>query len=125
MPRVRNNNPYSCREPGCLATFKNVRDRTKHEGMHYIQFGHKNAFTCEVCCVQFYRPDNLNVHRMAIHGLEKMEDLFVVVEYCGSFKLVRSEGMRQIGKRNVIYILSFITILDDGQGVFNARYMQV
>ena len=61
---------------------------------------------------------------MAIHGLEKMEDPFVVVEYCGSFKLVRSEGMRQIGKRNVITILSFITILDDGQGVFNARYVQ-
>ena len=86
--------------------------------MHYIQWGHKNAFTCEVCCVQHYRPDNLNKHRMAVHGLEEMQAPFVVVEYCGSFKLVRSERLRPIGIKNVITILSFITILEDGRGVF-------
>ena len=58
---------------------------------------------------------------MKAHGLVKMDETFVVVEYCGSFKLVRSEGMRCIGKRNVITIANFITITEDGRGVSNAR----
>ena len=61
---------------------------------------------------------------MKAHGLVKMDDTFVVVEYCRSFNLVCSEGMRCIGKRNVITITNFITILEDGRGIFNARYVQ-
>ena len=61
---------------------------------------------------------------MAVHGLEEMQAPFVVVEYCGSFKLVRSERLRPIGIKSVITILSFITILEDGRGVFCARYVR-
>ena len=91
MPRAVNDNPYNCRKPGCLSAFKNVRDRSTHEGVHFVEWGHKNAVACEVCFVQHYRHDNLNKHRMAFHGLEEMQAPFVVVEYCRSFKLVRSE----------------------------------
>ena len=62
----------NCRMPGCLSAFKNVRDRTTHEGVHHVEFGHRNALVCEVCCVQHYRRDNLNTHRMVAHGLEEM-----------------------------------------------------
>ena len=87
MPRVKKKaQKFHCLFPGCLSTFDNDRDRTKHNGVHYIQHCHKNAYVCEVCCVQYHRADNLNSHRMETHGLVKMDKTFVVVEYCGSFK---------------------------------------
>ena len=49
---------------------------------------------------------------------------FAVAEYCGSFKVFRSEGLQPIGIKNVVTIISLINILDDGRGVYCARYVR-
>ena len=36
MPRAVNDNPYNCRKHGCFSAFKNVRDRSSHEGVHIV-----------------------------------------------------------------------------------------
>ena len=112
---------HNCRMPGCTSVYKNKRDRATHEGVHYVEFGHENALVCEVCSVQHYRRDNLNDHRRKAHGLEGIVAPFVVAEYCGSFKMLRSEGLDLNGTKTVVTILSLINILDDGRGVYCAR----
>ena len=57
---------------------------------------------------------------MVAHGLEEMLSPFVVAEYCRSFKVFCSEGLRPIGIKSFITNISFITILDDGHVVFCA-----
>ena len=106
-----------------LVVFKNDRDRTRHSYVHKIYYGHRNAFSCEICCVQYPRSDILNKHRLDTHGQEKMEKPYFVVEFCSSFTLVHSEGMSHICKRNVITITKFVGFTEDGRDIFNARYV--
>ena len=114
MPRFKNNaHRFHCLFPGCLSSSKHDRDRTRHNGLHQIYYGHNNAFTCEVCCGQYPRSNTLNKHRIDTHEQEKMEKPYVVVEYCDSFKLVHSDEMRCIGKINVISITNFVGLTED------------
>ena len=53
--------------------------------------------------------------------LEGIVAPFVVAEYCGSFKMLRSDGLELNGTKTVVTILSLINILDDGRGVYCAR----
>jgi aldehyde:ferredoxin oxidoreductase len=99
VTKVKN---HHCPQEGCDKLYHHEKDMMKHDAKHQVYEGHRNAFSCEICCFQFERMDNLNRHRSKIHHLPALAEPYEAVEFAGSFKLIASfEGMLETNHSNV------------------------
>ena len=94
----------------------------KHDYKHQVYEGHRNSFSCEICC--FQRADNLNRHRENVHGLLALVNPHEAVEFVGSFKLIAFfSDMCETNHTNRLTIERFAGYTPDGRGKFKARYL--
>ena len=87
-PKVVKVKNHHCPQEGCDSSFVSKKDMEKHDYKHQVYEGHRNSFSCEICCHQCERADNLNRNRENVHGLPALVNPHEAVEFVGSFKLI-------------------------------------
>ena len=113
-----------CVQEGCKSKFVSYKDMEKHDYKHQVFEGHRNSFSCEICCHQCERADNLNRHRRRVHGMPALLNPHEAVEFAGGFKLIADfPGMLETNHTNRLHIEKFAGYTDDGKGKFKAHYL--
>ena len=113
-----------CVQEGCKSKFVSYKDMEKHDYKHQVFEGHRNSFSCEICCHQCERADNLNRHRRRVHGMPALLNPHEAVEFVGSFKLIAYfPDMSETNHTNRLTIEEFSGYTDDGRGKFKAHYL--